>query len=79
MFTTQDFKTYRSDFGFNNQGSMKSFLSAKDIVPSVNYAYVDDLNIRLVEIMRKISKMSNFYTPQQLTDFLENNLRDLYT
>ncbi len=78
MFTAQDFKNYRSAFGFSNQGDMRSFLSAKDIVPSVNYDYVDDLNVRLTHIVRNISHMSSFYNAQQMDIFLQDNLDKVY-
>ncbi len=49
------FKSYRQYMGFNNQSTAKAFLSAKDIMPSVDFNYIESLNIRLFEIIDKLN------------------------
>lgn len=39
------FKNYRSKLGFTNQSHAKEYLAAKNIIPSVDYNYIDSLNI----------------------------------
>ena len=53
----QYFKAYRHQLGFSNQNAMKSFFSAKDITPTVDYQYISLLNDRLVEIVKKIQDL----------------------
>ncbi len=53
MFGASDFKKYRNNLGFNSQQDFKVFLSAKDIRPQVDFAYIDALNLRIDEIFRK--------------------------
>ena len=74
MFDKNDFKAYRTAFGFSNQADMKRFLAGKDILPSVNYDYVQDLNNRLSEMLIKISKILPNYDSEKLRDFLNINL-----
>ena len=50
------FKRYREKIGFTNQGGTKEFLAGKDIKPSLDYKYIDDLNNRLVEIITKLTQ-----------------------
>ncbi|MFH0854248.1 MAG: hypothetical protein V1891_02035 [bacterium] len=47
---TKYFKEYREKLGFTNQNGVKSFFAAKDIIPTVDYNYIDLLNDRLLEI-----------------------------
>jgi len=51
------FKDYRERLGFTNQNSVKSFFAAKDITPTVDYAYIELLNNRLIEILGKINSI----------------------
>lgn len=44
MIDTKYFKEYREKLGFNNQDNVKRFLGAKDIVPTVDYNYIELLN-----------------------------------
>lgn len=55
MIDSQYFKAYRAKLGFNNQAKTKEFLGAKDIVPTVDYAYIALLNHRLVEIVNRLN------------------------
>ena len=50
--TTQYFQKYRKELGFTNQGDVKKFFAAKDIAPTVDYAYIALLNGRLIDIVK---------------------------
>lgn len=71
-------KEYREKLGFTNQQGVKSFFAAKDIVPTVDFKYIDLLNSRLHEIIYKIDalvfpniKVSN------LEFFCKENIKDV--
>ena len=66
MFTTNDFQNYRSKLGFKNREEFKKFLSAKDIIPSIDYNYIDLLNNRLQKIF--ISLNAIYYKPCECLD-----------
>ena len=51
------FKEYRLQLGFTSQSSAKQFFAAKDITPTVDYAYMDLLNKRLFDIVQKINDL----------------------
>src|SRR3989344_1282412 len=53
--TSDYFREYRKKLGFTNQGSTEDFLSAKDIIPRVDFSYIDVLNKRLYEIVDKVN------------------------
>ncbi len=72
MFNTNDFKRYRHDLGFSSQQHFKEFLSAKDIKPCIDFAYVDSLNDMLCEIFKRINNI--YYKPCNIESFLQNNL-----
>ncbi len=55
LIDAQYFKEYRGRLGFTNQDGVKSFFAAKDIVPAVDYNYIDLLNDRLLKIVEKIN------------------------
>ncbi|MEK6659962.1 MAG: restriction endonuclease [Campylobacterota bacterium] len=55
--TVQDFREYRKELGFTNQGDVKNFFAAKDIIPTVDFNYIDLLNTRLTEIIKKINSL----------------------
>ena len=55
MFTSSDFRNYRLKLGYGNKNTFKIFLAAKDIIPDIDYNYIDLLNNRLKEIFDKIS------------------------
>ncbi|CAB5494733.1 hypothetical protein THERMOT_165 [Bathymodiolus thermophilus thioautotrophic gill symbiont] len=65
------FKKYRLELGFSNQGDAKFFLAAKDIKPSIDYAYIAFLNKRLIEILENLNKI--------LVDDLKNNNLNLFS
>lgn len=58
-FTAEDFRNYRSQLGFGNQAKAKDFLGAKDIVPSIDLAYMALLNQRLGEVVDRINKTAD--------------------
>ena len=60
MITEKDFKEYRSKLCFTRQDDFKKFLSAKDIEVSIDFAYLDKLNLRLEDIFNKINKIHKF-------------------
>lgn len=55
LITTQYFKEYRKELGFTNQGDVKKFFAGKDIMPTVDYNYIELLNTRLIQIIKKIN------------------------
>jgi len=57
IITTQYFKEYRKELGFTNQGNVKKFFAGKDITPTVDYKYIELLNNRLIEIVKKINSL----------------------
>lgn len=57
MINTKYFKEYRAKLGFSNQGDVKKFFGAKDISPTIDYGYIDNLNQRLFEIISKINTL----------------------
>lgn len=50
MLNANDFRKYRENLGYTNKTKFKNFLSAKDIVPNIDYQYIESLNNRLKEI-----------------------------
>lgn len=50
-------KEYRAKLGFTNQIIVKDFFSARDIIPAVDFNYINLLNTRLCEIVDKINKL----------------------
>ena len=53
--TAEHFKEYRHKLGFGNQTDAKNFFGAKDLLPTVDFAYLDALNHRLYEIVDRIN------------------------
>lgn len=53
--TPEYFKKYRLMLGFTSQGATEDFLAAKDIVPKVDFSYLNALNRRLYEIVDRIN------------------------
>ena len=77
MFTTNDFQNYRSKLGFKNREEFKKFLSVKDIIPSIDYNYIDLLNNRLQKIF--ISLNAIYYKPCECLDgFFDRHLVKTY-
>lgn len=57
MFTGSQFQQYRQQLGFPNQGLVKDFFGAKDIMPTVDLNYLNFLNERLTGIVDKINSV----------------------
>jgi len=57
LITTQYFKKYRKELGFTNQGDVKKFFAGKDIMPTVDYNYIELLNTRLIAIIKRINSL----------------------
>ena len=55
IITAEYFKQYRRRLGFATQAGVKNFFGAKDIVPGVDFDYVQYLNDRLYEIIDRIN------------------------
>lgn len=76
MIDIKYFKEYRELLGFTNQNSVKAFFGAKDIIPTVDYNYIDLLNSRLFEIIKKI----DFLLPQDVKygdiNYFKSNIID---
>jgi hypothetical protein len=73
------FKEYRQKLGFNNQDGVKKFFGAKDITPNVDYNYIDLLNLRLTEIVKKMDSVVNDYIKlPDLDYFIEKNISQVF-
>lgn len=77
MFIHNDFKNYRLKLGYGNKNTFKNFLAAKDIIPDIDYDYIDLLNERLKEIFTLLNKI--YYKPYNLDDFFDIYLVNTYT
>jgi len=53
--TAEYFRTYRQAIGFANKIDTKKFFGAKDIIPAVDLNYINLLNERLFEVVKKIN------------------------
>lgn len=65
------FKEYRKQLGFNNQSSAKDYLAAKDINPAINYKYINSLNKRISDIIRKINATIHHSLRRNDSDILQ--------
>lgn len=72
-------KEYRVKIGFTNQNGAKEFFAAKDIIPTVDYNYIDLLNQRLFEIVKKINSIVPFEVRlDNLDSFRAENIIEIY-
>lgn len=79
MIDSKYFKEYRNKMGFNNQKIAKEFLGAKDVVSAINYDYINDLNKRLVEIVKKLnSVVAQEIKPDDIEKFCQENIFDAF-
>lgn len=60
----------RPKSGYTN--TYAKILSAKDIKPCIDFAYIDSLNNRICEIFKRINEI--YYKPCDIESFLQNNL-----
>jgi len=79
IIDTKYFKEYREKLGFTNQNGVKAFFAAKDIIPSVDYGYIDLLNTRLLEIVEKIDDLVVAEVKvKNLNDFCNENINAVF-
>jgi hypothetical protein len=57
IITEEHFRQYRKKLGFTNQIDVKNFFGGKDIIPSVDFNYIDALNKRLYDIIDRLNKV----------------------
>lgn len=57
MIDKKYFKDYRLKLGFTNEDAVKKFFGAKDITPTVDYNYINLLNGRLSDIIKKMNSV----------------------
>ncbi|MCL1944771.1 MAG: restriction endonuclease [Firmicutes bacterium] len=75
MFDAKDFKKYRQQIGIISQKDLKLFLSAKDIVVQINFEYVDNLTLRLKDIIKKINQtVHNEISTTNIQEFIVTNI-----
>ena len=64
---------YRKRLGFTNQSAAKVFLGAKDIRPSIDYQYIDQLLSRISDIVHKLNSIiTTVPKPDDIDYFLES-------
>ena len=69
------FKRYRETIGFTNQNIAKKFLAGKDVIPGVDFKYIDSLNKRLIEIIKKINSIADkSFKRSKIIDFSNQNI-----
>ena len=52
---TRYFKEYRQQLGFSSQKAIKDFFSARDILPDIDFSYLEELNDRIYAIVKKLN------------------------
>jgi hypothetical protein len=73
------FKEYKEKIGFSNQNNIKAFFGAKDIVPTVDYKYINLLNKRLFEIIEKIDIIvAKEIKSENLKSFYDENIENVF-
>lgn len=76
---TSYFKQYRNELGFTTQKDAKDFLVAKNIPTNIDYQYIDHLNERIAEIIRKINSVIHSSVKQaKVEDFITRNIFNTY-
>lgn len=72
-------RKWRTNLGFTNQEEFKKYFKAKDkdLKPKIDFDYIEKLNIRIIDIIKKISKNINFRTPVKNIDFFINDLKNM--
>ncbi len=79
MIDTKYFKAYRLKLGFTNQQNVKNFFAAKDIIPAVDFDYIEILNNRLIEILVKINSIVvSEIKIENLELFIEQNIIEVF-
>lgn len=73
------FKEYREKLGFTNQSDLKKFFGAKDLVPTIDYEYIDGLNKRFFHIIDKINSIiTSELRIKSVTNFWQQNVIAVY-
>jgi len=79
MITTTDFREYRTKLGYSNQAEFKNFLSGKDVIPGLDWQYIDKLNNRLEDVFIKINNVVDYSISQSnINTFIKETLYDSY-
>jgi hypothetical protein len=69
------YKEYRNRLGFSTQNAAREFLAAKDVEPQIDFQYIEALNVRIADVIRKLNTV---VTPvaqvKDLDGFLERQL-----
>jgi hypothetical protein len=79
MINAKYFKEYRELLGFSNQNNVKAFFGAKDIIPAFDYNYVETLNIRICDIIKRINDIvHDSIKVDDILLFLENRLTNVF-
>jgi len=74
------FKEYRQKLGFTNQSDVKKFFAGKDIVPTVDFNYIKLFNNRLINIIKKIDKLSDqAIKVDNIDSFCKENIDFVFT
>ena len=73
-------RAFRRDLGFTSQERLKEFYKASDIDRPVNLNYLDELNGRLAEIVRKVNGVVFKSIKQRdIEAFIKENLEEPYS
>ena len=73
------FRAYRQAIGFTNQQQAKQFLGAKDVVPDIDFQYIEDLKDRLCVIIETINQAVHVdVRHQSMTDFADEYISNVY-
>lgn len=73
-------REFRRELGFTNQERLKAFYKASDIERLVDLNYLDELNIRLAEIVRKVNGVVfKSIKRKDIETFIKENLYEPYS
>lgn len=73
------FREYRAKLGFTSGESVKRFLAGKDIKPSVDFKFIEELNNRLFELIKKLNNIvSNSIKIEDIETFKRVNIDFVY-
>lgn len=73
------FKHYRKALGFGNQAQAKAYFASKDISAGIDYEYIEALNNRLVDIVKKINTaVHKDIQRSDIDNFTENSILETY-
>lgn len=76
---TKYFKEYRNQLGFRKQEDAKRFFAGKDIIPNIDFDYINFFNTRLEEIVEKINSLSHDSIKiESIKSFKEKNISSVF-